>query len=79
MVQRKRKALPQYEQFFAPLRRGFWERAWTKIMSTLKVKIWRGAETGEFQEYDVPRLESQTVLDVVTYVQRRLEIGRAHV
>ena len=47
-------------------------------MSTLKVKIWRGAETGQFQEYDVPRQESQTVLDVVTYVQRRLDPSLAY-
>ena len=47
-------------------------------MSTLKVKIWRGTETGEFQTYEVPRLESQTVLDVVTYVQRRLDPSLAY-
>ncbi len=40
---------------------------------TLKVSIWRGAADGGFQSFDVPRLESQTVLDVVTYVQRRLD------
>lgn len=42
-------------------------------MSTLSVKVWRGTETGRYQEYEVPRLESQTVLDVVTYIQRRLD------
>ncbi len=42
-------------------------------MANLKVRIWRGSETGRFQDYEVPRLESQTVLDVVTYVQRRLD------
>lgn len=47
-------------------------------MSTLKVKIWRGAETGAFQQYEVPRQESQTVLDVVTYVQRRLDPSLAY-
>ena len=47
-------------------------------MNTLKVKIWRGTETGEFQSYEVPRLESQTVLDVVTYVQRRLDPSLAY-
>ena len=47
-------------------------------MNTLKVKIWRGAESGQFQEYEVPRLESQTVLDVVTYVQRRLDPSLAY-
>jgi fumarate reductase iron-sulfur subunit len=39
----------------------------------LTVKIWRGKEDGEFTTYRVPRLASQTVLDVVTYVQRELE------
>ncbi|HWI15492.1 MAG TPA: succinate dehydrogenase/fumarate reductase iron-sulfur subunit [Burkholderiales bacterium] len=39
----------------------------------MRVRIWRGGESGEFQEFDVPRQESQTVLDVVTYVQRALE------
>jgi fumarate reductase iron-sulfur subunit len=47
-------------------------------MANLQVKIWRGAEEGEFQEYEVPRLESQTVLDVVTYVQRRLDPSLAY-
>lgn len=42
-------------------------------MSTLSVKVWRGAESGHYQEFAVPRLESQTVLDVVTYIQRSLD------
>ena len=42
-------------------------------MSTLRVSVWRGAESGEFRIYEVPRLESQTVLDVVTYIQRSLD------
>ena len=47
-------------------------------MNTLKVKIWRGTESGNFQDYQVPRQESQTVLDVVTYVQRRLDPSLAY-
>ena len=39
----------------------------------LKVKVWRGAEQGEFVEYLVPRNSNQTVLDVVTYIQRKLD------
>ena len=39
----------------------------------LKVKVWRGKATGKFTAYDVPRNESQTVLDVVTFIQRHLE------
>jgi fumarate reductase iron-sulfur subunit len=42
-------------------------------MRTLQVSVWRGTESGHFQQFEVPRQESQTVLDVVTYIQRRLE------
>ena len=42
-------------------------------MSTLQVSVWRGGETGALQDYEVPRLESQTVLDVVTHIQRRID------
>ncbi|MCC7485852.1 MAG: succinate dehydrogenase/fumarate reductase iron-sulfur subunit [Burkholderiales bacterium] len=42
-------------------------------MSTLQVKVWRGGEDGAFQSFEVPRLESQTVLDVVTHIQRRID------
>src|SRR5689334_18911246 len=41
--------------------------------TTLKVSVWRGADEGEFQRFDVPRMESQTVLDVVIYIQRHLD------
>ena len=47
-------------------------------MSTLRVSVWRGQETGHFQEFDVPRGESQTVLDVVTYIQRSLDSTLAY-
>ena len=40
----------------------------------LEVRIWRGrGDTGDFVAYRVPRRDSQTVLDVVTHVQRHLE------
>ena len=42
-------------------------------MNVLQVRVWRGGEAGRFQNFEVPRLESQTVLDVVTYIQRRLD------
>jgi len=42
-------------------------------MTMLNVKIWRGTEEGDFQVFEVPRQESQTVLDVVTYIQRNLD------
>src|SRR5688500_14920431 len=42
-------------------------------MNALSVRVWRGAEEGHYQEFEVPRLESQTVLDVVTHIQRRCD------
>ena len=43
------------------------------MAATLRVAVWRGSEAGEFVGYDVPRQASQTVLDVVTYIQRSLD------
>jgi fumarate reductase iron-sulfur subunit len=43
------------------------------MSTTLTVKVWRGAQQGEFTRYEVPRQGSQTVLDVVTHIQRFLE------
>ena len=40
--------------------------------ASLEVSIWRGKASGGFIRYEVPRLQSQTVLDVVTHVQRHL-------
>jgi len=40
---------------------------------TIAVKAWRGKADGAFQEYAVPRHASQTVLDVVTHIQRVLD------
>jgi fumarate reductase iron-sulfur subunit len=44
-------------------------------MTTLSVRVWRGgaAATGGFVAYDVPREPSQTVLDVVTHIQRHVD------
>ncbi|HUP95220.1 MAG TPA: succinate dehydrogenase/fumarate reductase iron-sulfur subunit [Burkholderiales bacterium] len=42
-------------------------------MSTLNVRVWRGTESGHYEDFEVPRLESQTVLDVVSHIQRRLD------
>ena len=39
----------------------------------MKVSVWRGGKEGSFQQFDVPRQPSQTVLDVVTYIQRTLD------
>jgi fumarate reductase iron-sulfur subunit len=40
---------------------------------TLSVHVWRGAEEGRFERYDVPAAPNQTVLDLVTYIQRSLD------
>ena len=39
----------------------------------LEVRVWRGRADGAFQQFEVPRHPSQTVLDVVTYIQRALD------
>ena len=39
----------------------------------LKVSVWRGGAQGAFKDYEVPRHPSQTVLDVVTHIQRVLD------
>ena len=39
----------------------------------MKVSVWKGGAEGRFQEFEVPRHPSQTVLDVVTYIQRALD------
>src|SRR5882762_9548475 len=48
------------------------------MSGTLHVSVWRGAAEGEFVTYDVPARPSQTVLDVVTYIQRRLDPSLAY-
>ncbi len=39
----------------------------------MQAKVWRGKADGAFQTFEVPRHASQTVLDVVTYIQRSLD------
>jgi fumarate reductase iron-sulfur subunit len=43
------------------------------VTATLSVSVWRGKESGHLQTFEVPRLESQTVLDVVSHIQRSLD------
>ena len=44
------------------------------MSAVLKVRVWRGGpEGGAWRAYEVPRRESQTVLDVVTHIQRALD------
>src|SRR4051794_39403226 len=38
--------------------------------STLSVDVWRGSADGRFQTFQVPRRAHQTILDVVTEIQR---------
>ena len=40
------------------------------MSDTLQVEIWRGTESGSFQPFAIPRREHQTVLDVVSEIQR---------
>jgi fumarate reductase iron-sulfur subunit len=44
-----------------------------EMNETIKVSIWRGHGKGRYVSYEVPRLGSQTVLDIVTYVQRYID------
>jgi len=39
----------------------------------MQVSVWRGNDTGRFETFPVPRLPNQTVLDVVTHIQRYLD------
>jgi fumarate reductase iron-sulfur subunit len=39
----------------------------------LKVSVWRGGAEGTLQTFEVPRHPNQTVLDVVTHIQRKLD------
>src|SRR5499426_3596749 len=41
--------------------------------SELTVSLWRGSQEGRYETYKVPSRENQTVLDVVTFVQRHLD------
>jgi fumarate reductase iron-sulfur subunit len=40
---------------------------------TVRVRLWRGGADGALRDYEVPRRPSQTVLDVVTHVQRHVD------
>ncbi len=39
----------------------------------INVEVWRSKSSGSFASYKVPRLDKQTILDVVTYIQRKLD------
>src|SRR5579864_4749031 len=48
------------------------------MADTLHVTVWRGAAAGRLVPYEVPAQESQTVLDVVTYIQRHLDASLSY-
>jgi fumarate reductase iron-sulfur subunit len=48
------------------------------MATALEVLIWRGRADGHYQTFSVPLGESQTVLDVVTWVQRKLDPSLAY-
>lgn len=41
--------------------------------ATIEVKVWRGGEEGAYQLFSVPQRANQTVLDVVTWIQRNAD------
>jgi fumarate reductase iron-sulfur subunit len=45
----------------------------TASQDTLTVALWRGKSDGTYVSYQVPRQANQTVLDVVTWVQRNAD------
>src|SRR5947209_9068467 len=50
----------------------------SNVRSQLTVSLWRGGEDGRYERYSVPLGENQTVLDVVTWVQRNLDSSLAY-
>lgn len=43
-------------------------------MEPMRISVWRGDSSGgDFQSFDVPRHESQTVLDVVSWIQQEAD------
>jgi succinate dehydrogenase iron-sulfur subunit len=43
------------------------------MAGTLQVSLWRGGSDGRYVDYEVPMRDSQTVLDIVTWVQRNAD------
>ena len=62
------------------IRRPVLKEGTNRVASSAKldVRIWRGGNAGAFADYEVPATENQTVLDVVTWVQRHLEPALAY-
>lgn len=45
---------------------------------TIEVLVWRGSGDGDYQSFDVPRHDNQTVLDLVTWIQRNADPSLAY-
>jgi fumarate reductase iron-sulfur subunit len=45
---------------------------------SIEVRLWRGKSDGHYQSYQVPQRENQTVLDIVTWVQRNADSTLAY-
>src|SRR5260370_12978217 len=50
----------------------------SNVGSQSTVSMWRGGEDGRYRSYQVPLRENQTVLDVVTWVQRNRDPSLAY-
>lgn len=50
----------------------------TAAGETLHVEVWRGQDEGRLQTFAVPHRANQTVLDVVTWIQRHAEPALAY-
>ncbi len=50
----------------------------TTDSSTLSVRIWKGGSDGGYTEFEAPQRANQTVLDIVTWVQRHRDPGLAY-
>src|SRR5436190_23183817 len=48
------------------------------MADSIEVSLWRGKSDGRYQTYEVPQRENQTVLDVVTWVQRNADATLAY-
>jgi len=43
------------------------------VEPAIAVRVWRGGGVGGYQEFSVPRRANQTVLDIVTWIQRNAD------
>jgi fumarate reductase iron-sulfur subunit len=49
------------------------------LATPIAVRVWRGtAAGGSFEEFEVPQQSSQTILDVVTWIQRQLDASLSY-